>query len=232
MGAEPVQDWQQGVASALEWWRDAGVDTLIEDKPRDWLARPATVATPDAQAVTVKPPAEILPTTLDDFVAWRLGPAAPECGWMSPMIAPSGPADADLVVMLDMPEAGDTESLLGGAEGRLFDRMLAAIGLSRDAIYLCAFAVARPVTGMVPADQEARLAHLARHHLGLLKPRRLLLLGKAAERMLDGHAHGLEGINPFGGMQAVLSHPPRFLLQRPQAKGEAWRHLLQLRRGQ
>ncbi|RYY47885.1 MAG: uracil-DNA glycosylase [Sphingomonadales bacterium] len=226
MGAEPVQDWRQGVASALEWWRDAGVDTLIEDKPRDWLARPAPVA--------AKPQGEILPTTLDDFLTWRLGPAAPEAGWMTPMIAPGGPADAELVVMLDMPEAGDTETLLGGAEGRLFDRMLAAIGLSRDAVYLCAFAVARPVTGMIPADQEARLAHLARHHLGLLKPRRLLLLGKAAERVLDGgeDANGLDGINPFGGMQAVASHPPRFLLQRPQAKGEAWRHLLQLRRGQ
>jgi len=237
MGEEPVQDWQQGVASALEWWRDAGVDTLVEDDPRDWLARAApAAAAPEAQTIAAAPQSEILPATLDDFIAWRMSAAAPEAAWMSRMIAPSGPAGAELAVMLDMPEAEDGETLLGGAAGRLFDRMLAAIGLARESIHLCSFAVARPITGMIPADQEARLAHLARHYLTLLRPKRLLLLGKAAEGVLgdtgSARAAGLGDVNLSGGnIRVVASHPPRFLLTHPAAKSEAWKHLLLLSRG-
>ncbi len=129
MGAEYTQDWRQGLASALEWWADAGVETLQDDAPRDWLARPA--AAPEAQhkeVAVAATPAEILPTTLEDFVAWRLGAAAPESGWHSPLIAPRGPAHPKLVIFSDMPCAEDTEALMSGATGALFDRMLAAIG--------------------------------------------------------------------------------------------------------
>ena len=27
--------------SALDWWREAGVDTLVDEEPRDWLRAPA-----------------------------------------------------------------------------------------------------------------------------------------------------------------------------------------------
>lgn len=234
MGAEQLQNWQMGLASALEWWRDAGVDTLQDDAPRDWLARPAPV--PDAAAAraaaVAEAPAEILPTTLEDFVAWRMGPAAPESGWHSRLIAPSGPAHPKLVVFSDMPCAEDGEALMSGPAGQLFDRMLAAIGLERESVYLGSLALARPLPGRVPTEQEARLIQLARHHLSLLKPERLLLFGQAAERLIDGPANGLDDVNLFGcTTRVVASFHPRFLLERPAAKSEAWKHLLLLTRG-
>ncbi len=91
MGREPGSDWHQGIASALSWWRDAGVDTLVEDDARDWLARAPSGPTPAPAALAVAAaPAEILPDTLDAFVAWRFGPDAPEAGWMSPLVPPAG----------------------------------------------------------------------------------------------------------------------------------------------
>jgi DNA polymerase len=233
MGAEPVHDWRQGLASALEWWRDAGVETLQDDAPRDWLARPAAAPEAKAQEVAVAvTPAEILPTVLADFVAWRLGPQAPESGWHAPLIAPSGPANAKLVIFSDMPCAEDSETLMSGPTARLFDRMLAAIGETRESVYLGSLAVARPLTGRVPPEQEARLIQLARHHLTLLRPERLLLLGKAAERLIDRPAEGLDDVNLFGcTTRVVASYHPRFLLDRPATKSEAWKHLLLLTRG-
>ena len=177
-------------------------------------------------------PVEILPTTLEDFVAWRLGPAAPESGWHTPMIAPGGPANARLAIFSDMPCAEDSETLMSGPTGRLFERMLAAIGQTRESVYLGSLAVARPLTGRVPPEQEARLVQLARHHLTLLKPERLLLLGRAAEQLIDRPAEGLEDVNLFGcTTRVVASYHPRFLLERPAAKSEAWKHLLLLTRG-
>ncbi|MES2987258.1 MAG: uracil-DNA glycosylase family protein [Pseudomonadota bacterium] len=233
MGAEQTHDWRQGLASALEWWRDAGVDTLTNDEPRDWLARPATAAQSAAAEVSATAAPEILPTILEDFVAWRMGPAAPEKDWHAPLIAPSGAANAKLVIFSDMPCAEDREGLMSDATGRLFDRMLAAIGLTRDSVYLGSLAVARPLTGRVPPEQEARLVQLARHHLSLLKPERLLLFGQAAEKLIDGPADGSGDVNLFGcTTRVVASFHPRFLLERPAAKSEAWKHLLLLTRGQ
>lgn len=238
MGAEPIQDWQQSLASTLEWWRDAGVDMLVEDDPHDWLIRAAPPADPaTSPAAVTAPVAEILPDTLDAFVEWRLGDAAPEAGWLSPHFAPTGPADAEWVLLTDMPEAEDGERLMDGAAGRLLDRMLAAIGLSRESVHLASLAVARPMTGRIPPEQEARLIELARHHLTLLQPKKLLLLGQAASRVLTetnsgGSADSIHAVNHFGAKTLVVAtFHPRFLLERPVAKSEAWKHLLLLSRG-
>jgi len=238
MGGEYGDQWRQSLASALEWWIDAGVDTLAEDAPRDWLAPPVASAVAAAAAPSVaSAPAEVLPDTLDAFLAWRLGDTAPEAEWLTPRIGPSGDSGAALMILTDMPEPDDIDRLMTGAPGRLLDRMLAAIGQSRESVYLASLAVARPLTGRIPGEVEPRLIELARHHIGLVAPQRLLLLGQSANRVRSttngsGFGNDEPDINDFGrNMKAVASYHPRFLLERPAAKAEAWKHLLLLSRG-
>jgi uracil-DNA glycosylase len=240
MGAETAQDWQKAAASALEWWRDAGVDMLVEDAPRDWLARPAPRVLAPAEESPAPPPpiaAETLPDTLEAFIEWRVSDAAPEADWMSPRVPPSGPADAEWTVLVDMPEAEDSDLLMSGPAGRLLDRMLLAVGLSRPMVHLASLAVARPITGQIAAEQMPRLVELMQHHLGLVRPRKLLLLGQAASRAIpetDGAFTGDFPVvtNQFGpDCTVVATRHPRFLLEHPSAKREAWRRLLLLHRG-
>ncbi|MEZ0241985.1 MAG: uracil-DNA glycosylase family protein [Sphingomonas sp.] len=242
MGGEYGDQWRQSLASALEWWRDAGVETIAGDEPRDWLALPVVapeaVAGPAGEAVAATAAPEVpLPDTLDGFIALRMGESAPEADWLTPRVGPSGPADADLMILTDMPEADDTESLMGGATGRLLDRMLAAIGQKRDSVHLASLAWARPMTGQVPADAEASLVALARHHVELVGPKKLLLLGQTANRVLgttngSGLANGIHDFNHSrGNTVSVATYHPRFLMERPAAKAEAWKHLLLLMRG-
>jgi DNA polymerase len=178
-----------------------------------------------------------LPDTLEAFVAWRLGDAAPEAGWHTPRLAPSGPVDAEWVLVTDVPEAEDSDVLLAGPAGRLLDKMLAAIGQGRESVYLLPLAWARPVTGRIAPGDEARLLELARHHLTLLAPKRLFLLGQSASRVLvetsgESLTNPIRVVNHFGAnTHAVASFHPRFLLERPAAKSEAWKHLLLLSRG-
>src|SRR3546814_16360651 len=77
-----------------------------------------------------------LPDAIDAFEAWRIGPGAPEAGWPGSPIATRGNPAADLAIVVDMPEREDGETLLSGAAGVLFDRMLAAIGRDRSSVYL------------------------------------------------------------------------------------------------
>lgn len=237
MGFEQKIDTAIG-ASALEWWREAGVDTLIDEAPRNWLAAepaPAPVrAAPTASTAASAPPALAFPDTLAAFETWRLSDAAPEARWPGVRIGAQGEAKGGLMVLLEMPERDDTpDRLLGGAPGALFDRMLAAIGQSRTSIYLAPMAVVRPISGRIPADAEPPLATLIRAQLRLAAPKSLLILGNAASRALVGtdvaRARGhLHVINHEGGkasVTAVTSFHPRFLLERPAAKAEAWKDL-------
>jgi uracil-DNA glycosylase len=230
MGADQHTDWAKAAASALDWWQAAGVDVLVEDEGFDWLGR-----TTPAAPVSAPPTPGVLPDTLDAFAAWRLGPDSPEAMWGAPLIAAFGPVDADLMVLVDCPERDDRDALLGGAAGRLFDRMLAAIGRSRADVYLASVAVARPVAGRMPRDTEARLAEIARHHVALVSPERLLVLGNAASRAVLSaectEARGsLRALNHRNGKttSAAASFHPRFLLEKPACKADAWKDLQML----
>ncbi|WP_088366841.1 uracil-DNA glycosylase [Sphingomonas dokdonensis] len=249
MGADLTIDWRQAAASAMEWWRDAGVDVLVGDEPFDWLAPEpadqvvalpppshAPAAAPAAPAPAI--PGETLPGTMAELLAWRIGASAPEAGWNTALVPATGPADADLMILIDCPERDAADSLLGGAAGRLFDRMLAAIGRSRADVHLASLCAARPAAGRLPRDMEARLAEIARHHVGLAAPKRLLVMGDAASRaILSANVIEARGrLHPFNHKadtqsQVVASFHPRMLLERPVLKAEAWRDLQMLMGG-
>ncbi|BCA58204.1 uracil-DNA glycosylase [Sphingomonas sp. HMP6] len=244
MGADQNFDWQLAAASALEWWRDAGVDTLVDEGPRDWTAAPPAPPEPPkrrsgAQAVTEVVVAA-LPETLAEFTAWRSGPDAPEAGWSGTPIAASGDPSADIMILVDLPDRDDSDSggLLSGPAGRLFDRMFAAIGQSRESVYLAPMCSVRPLSGRIAPEIEARLVEVARHHVALVSPKRLLVLGNAPSRALTGvdvarargslHAINLDCRKTIATVDVVASFHPRLLLERPAEKARAWKDLQML----
>lgn len=244
MGADQNTNWRLAAASVLEWWQDAGVDMLVGDDPFDWLGGEEPVAlasSPPAQprGAPLDPPVTAtLPATLEELLAWRIGTAAPEAGWGVPLVTASGPTTADLMILIDCPERDSTDSLLGGMAGRLFDRMLAAIGRSRDDVHLASVCAARPAAGRMPRDLEQRLGEIARHHVALVRPKRLLVMGDAASRAIlsanvmeaRGRLHALNH-RVSQTTEVVASFHPRMLLERPALKADAWRDLQLLKRG-
>lgn len=229
MGADQHIDWNASALSVLDWWREAGVDVLVADEPRDWLARTPLAA--PATDVTAAPPAALaLPDTLEAFVAWRTGADAPEGDGGTGVLVEGDPA-APLMVVVDCP---DGDCLIDGAAGRLFDRMLAAIGHGRESIYLVALTHARPLGGRIAPESLPRLGELLRHHVALARPARVLLLGQAPSRALGetnetAVDRSLRAINLDGTkVSAVSSLHPRFLIERPAMKAQAWKDLQML----
>ena len=82
---------------------------------------------------------------------------------------------------------------------------------------------------MSPADREA-CAEIARKHIALVKPKRLLLLGDGPALALigkplvqaRGHVHKIEGV------RSVATFHPRALINQPSNKSLAWKDLLLL----
>ena len=234
MGADQHIEWHEAAASALEWWQDAGVDTLVEDELRDWFATPVPMRTPAAVAST--PVADLPPDTLDAFLTWRMGDAVPEAGWNAERLAVAATKNPALMILTDLPEPDDSVEAgwMTGPVGVLLDRMLAAIGLDRDAVTIAGIAQARPLSGRVPGDAQATLDDLAQRLVTLVAPRKLLLFGAEPCRALlgqDGQRGGLRTLHHDGiDCPAIATFHPRFLLERPLAKAESWRHLQLLTR--
>ena len=211
--------------SALDWWREAGVDVLVEEEARDWL-RPPIKAPP---VLPTPSPAEPFPATLAAFRTW-LGQSDAMPGLPASRILPAGDPASGLMLLADMPEPADGAAgqLFSGDLGRLFDRMLAAIGRDRASIYLASLAGA----AVAPRDLEAgALVSAARHHVALAAPRLLLLLGDAPARALLGmrvaEARGKIHEIDHGGakVRAIATFRPRDLLQRASMKPLAWADL-------
>lgn len=216
--------------SALDWWSEAGVDTIVGDLPHDWLA-PARPAAPAATVVTAHA-APRLPEDLASFRRWLLTDA-PIPGPPAARLDAAGDAASGTMVVVDLPEAGDRAAgmLLSGEAGALFDRMLAAMTLDRGTIYLVPLSPARPATGRVSEADRTLLAPLLRHHVALARPRRVLLLGDAPACALLGtplaQARGAARTVPTvaGPIPTIVSFHPRFVLDRPDYRKAAWADL-------
>jgi len=217
----------------LGWWQLAGVDVTVDDAPRHWLRAPSVpIPAPDHTAPAT---ADSLPATLEALTAWLGHPETlSELG--SRRIAPAGSIASGLMVLADMPDMEDAaaDQLVAGIAGRLLDAMLGAIGRDRESIYLAPFAPGRPASGQLGEKLENELGRIARHHIALARPRAVLLLGDATIRAMTGtglvQARG--SIHPINLDQAIVpmiaSIHPRFLLQQPARKADAWTDLRML----
>jgi len=218
--------------SALAWWRDAGFDTAIDEAPRHWLGEAAPMPATPQQIHAPAPQA--MPATLAAFADWLAAiPELPDGSLPGRRLAAEGDPASGVMILIDMPEAADADAgrLLADESGRLLDRMLAAIGRDRASVYLAALCAARPIGGQLGADALPGLGRIATHHVALAAPRRLLLMGQAVSRALLGielaRARGrLHSVNHDGvTVEAVTTFAPRFLLQNPARKADAWRDL-------
>lgn len=216
-------------ASALSWWEEAGVDVIVGETPRDWLNPKAKAAA----AAPAAPPPDALPDTLAAFQAWLAETdKLPFAASSAARAAPEGDPDAGLMVMTDMPSTGG--GLIAGEAGELFDRMLGAIGWGRETIYLAPLSPIRTPTGTIGETDMARLAEIARHHVGLVAPRALLLFGDACGKALVGSAvpgararwHAVQ--TAAGPIRTLVTIRPEKLVARPGFKKFVWEDLQML----
>lgn len=265
MGREQAILARDEAESLIGWWRDAGVDTLIDEEPRRWLdagtqqqpVRSELVEEPSFLSGAVREevqafdklrpnglilerstPLEVdpFPATLPELLDWFAAGDVPEAGPPARRVRASGEAACGLMILTDLPELCDLDAghLLSGPIAELFDKMLTALGRTRETIYLASLCPGRPPSGRLGEAHFERLAAAARAHIRLAAPKQLWLMGDAASRALlgmsDGAASGkLHSINLEGVMiDAIATAHPRLLLRHPERKKRAWADMQRL----
>ena len=233
MGGEHDRLTAAEAASVLGWWIEAGVDVAVQDTPRAWLGAriSAPVAETASAAASESEPA--LPESLEAFRSWLCdSPTLPFAKGNTRRALPKGGEAAEVMLLADMPTPEDVAEgqPIAGQAWELTERMLAAIGFSSEQAYVGSLTCFHSPGTRLSGDDLEACAAIARRHISLAKPKRLLLLGDATSRALlgkpltasRGHVHKIEGV------RAVSTFHPRFLLDRPSNKALAWRDLLLL----
>jgi uracil-DNA glycosylase len=115
-----------------------------------------------------------------------------------------------------------------GAAGQLLDRMISAMGIEREDVYVCNIVKCRPPKNRTPEPEEmnACMPYLA-EQLSLVEPQVIVALGKTAVQGLFGTAEGITRIRGrwrlYQGRIAVMpTFHPAYLLRNPAAKREVW----------
>ena len=233
MGGELQSIGMAEARNALAWWLEAGVDVAIQEEPRDWLS-PAP-ARPRANQDAIPVPNVVEPSheTLSELQEWLASSAAlPLASATAKRILPHGPENAAVMLLSDSPSLEDLGAgqPIGGAAWEFTKKMLAAINVSVDDAYSASLSCFNSPGVRMSKEERAACAEIAKRHIALAKPKRLLLLGDGPSQALlgkplaqaRGHVHKIEGV------RAVATFHPRQLIQNNANKSYAWKDLLLL----
>jgi DNA polymerase len=148
-----------------------------------------------------------------------------------------GNPNADLVVVGEAPGADEDASGLAfvGAAGQLLTKILAAISLSREDVFICNVLKHRPPGNRNPEENEVEACspYLVRQ-LELLRPKVILTVGNFAAQTLLGTKLGISKlrgqVHRYHGIPLVATYHPAALLRNPSWKRPTWEDVQLARR--
>jgi DNA polymerase len=202
-------------------------------------AAPAMGAAPAARAVTAQEAIAV------DALDWPGLAAAVAnckacqlCGQRRQAVLGVGDLDPDWLFIGEGP--GAEEDVRGepfvGQAGKLLDNMLAALRLARgNKVYIGNAVKCRPPGNRTPeAAEMAACRPWLERQIALLRPRVIVLLGKAAVHSLlhdDKSLSSLRGRRfEYLGIPVIVTYHPAYLLRNLPDKAKAWEDLLFARR--
>ncbi len=146
-----------------------------------------------------------------------------------------GNPDAPLVFVGEAPGADEdrTGEPFVGAAGQLLTKMIEAMGLGRDDVYICNILKCRPPGNRNPEPDEIEQCEpFLKKQLAAIRPRMIVALGKFAAQCLlrsDAPISRLRGQwKQYEGIPLMPTYHPAFLLRTPSAKREVWADLQQV----
>lgn len=251
------------LADILRFYADAGLDYALDEEPQNRLLEVEKPAAPilTAQKLTVRPtmasPSTAVP---DDAAVARAHTAAKAATTLEALrdsleafdgcslkftaknlVFADGNASSKIMLVGDAP--GRDEDLEGrpfaGKAGQLLDKMLAAIGLSRDQVYLTNMIYWRPPGNRTPTPMEIEICRpFIERHIEFIDPNLIVFIGAGSAKgfmtgsdsILRMRGQWQEWTSPNGrAIPALAMLHPDYLMRQPAQKKLAWRDLLSLK---
>ncbi|UCH62422.1 MAG: uracil-DNA glycosylase [Fidelibacterota bacterium] len=140
-----------------------------------------------------------------------------------------GSPEADMVFVGEAPgyeEDRQGEPFVGKA-GKLLDRILAAIQLSRREVYICNILKCRPPNNRDPlAAEVSQCLPYLKEQLRIIHPKLVVALGRVAAKTLLGVEESLKNMRQqvynYEGVELRVTYHTAALLRNPALKAPAW----------
>ena len=243
-----AQDWRASL-------RDAGVNVDAPTPAFETLTEAPIESLPPTEIIADDMPfkkgivvgtteAELIPSAIDKFAS--LGEIAEKvrkctrCSLYATAtnaVPGEGDPKADLVCVGEAPGAKEDETgrPFVGQAGQLLTKILAAIDLTREQVFICNVLKHRPPGNRnpLPEEVEACSPYLIRQ-LELIKPKVIVAFGTfAAQTLLQtktplGQLRGL--VHRYHGIPLIVTYHPAALLRNPAWKRPTWQDVKLARR--
>jgi DNA polymerase len=148
-----------------------------------------------------------------------------------------GNPEADIMVIGEGP--GADEDLKGepfvGRAGQLLTKILEAINLNREDVYIANIVKCRPPGNKTPTESEfAGCLPYLKKQIEIIKPKFILTLGAVPLLALFGHEYQISKhrgkVIEYQGIKVIPTYHPAYLLRNPAAKKFVWEDVQLLER--
>ena len=146
-----------------------------------------------------------------------------------------GNLESDLMIIGEAPgkDEDDQGKPFVGKAGKLLNKMLAAINIKRENVYITNVVPWRPPNNRTPTEDEIlECLPILQKQIEIINPKLIFLLGKTAAKAilttplqlskLRKVWHTYKTINMNKNVNVLVSYHPAFLLRSPEFKKEAW----------
>ena len=156
------------------------------------------------------------------------------------LILGDGKPDSPIMLIGEAPSAieDETGKTFQGEVGTLLDKMLLAIEIKRDSIYLSYAINFRPPEDRKPTSQEIkRYSIFLKKHISIIDPKLIIVMGSSAMEALTGSGNKIskergnwkEIILDNKTYPMMISFNPSYLIRFPQNKKYSWEDLKKIR---
>ena len=220
----------------LEFIVNSGVNYFLQDSPRNWFEneKKSELSNPNINTGDKKMKIDDVIKDLKDHKS-NLQKTAKN------LVVYDGNLNGKVMLIGEAP--GRDEDRQGipfvGRAGQLLNKMLLAINLQREDVYITNVVNWRPPDNRTPNDEEIlEFLPFLQRQIDIVKPKFIFLLGGVAAKAilstplalgkLRGKWHEYKSLNLDGSIPTIASYHPAFLLRSPQYKKHSWEDLQML----
>ena len=220
----------------LEFIVNSGVNYFLQDSPRNWFEndKKSELSNPNINTGDKKMKIDDVIKDLKDHKS-NLQKTAKN------LVVYDGNLNAKVMLIGEAPGRDEDQQGIPfvGRAGQLLDKMLLAINLQREDVYITNVVNWRPPDNRTPNDEEIlEFLPFLQRQIDIIKPKFIFLLGGVAAKAilstplalgkLRGKWHEYKSLNLDETILTIASYHPAFLLRSPQYKKHSWEDLQML----
>ena len=220
----------------LEFIVNSGVNYFLQDSPRNWFEneKKSELSNPNINTGDKKMKIDDVIKDLKDHKS-NLQKTAKN------LVVYDGNLNAKVMLIGEAPGRDEDQQGIPfvGRAGQLLNKMLLAINLQREDVYITNVVNWRPPDNRTPNDEEIlEFLPFLQRQIDIIKPKFIFLLGGVAAKAilstplalgkLRGKWHEYKSLNLDESIPSIASYHPAFLLRSPQYKKHSWEDLQML----